>query len=51
MCNVPTHLQKISKPILKSYKTKQSCKSSYTILERPLGERHGEHAKVKINVL
>jgi hypothetical protein len=32
----------------KSSRTKKSCKSSYTILERPPNERYGERVKVEI---
>ncbi len=41
--------KKKSKPFKKSFKTKQSHKSSYTILKGSLDDIHGEHAKAKIN--
>ncbi len=51
MSYVPTYLKKISKPLAKSWGTKQSRKSSYTIHERQLDKRrHDEHVKAKINV-
>jgi hypothetical protein len=36
-------------PLVESFGTKQSCKTSYTILESPLEERCGERAKAQIN--
>jgi len=36
-------------PLVESFGTKQSCKSSYTILKGPSKERCGERAKAKIN--
>jgi hypothetical protein len=48
MC--PHTLKKRLKPLAKSSKTKQSRRSSYTIFERPPEKRHGEQAKVEINV-
>jgi hypothetical protein len=47
MC--PHTLKKRSKPFVKSCRTKQYHKSSYTIPEGPLEERCGEEAKVHIN--
>ncbi len=38
-----------SKPFAKSFGTKKIRKSSYTIPERPLEERHGEQTKAKTN--
>jgi hypothetical protein len=43
MC--PHISKKKSKPLTKSSRTKQYCKSSYTIFKGPLDERHGEHVK------
>jgi len=37
------------KPLIKSLGTKQFCKSSYTIFEKPSDERHGKQATIKIN--
>jgi hypothetical protein len=47
------HIFKIKlKSLIKSCRTKQSCKSSYTIFEGLPNEKHGEHAKIKIkNIL
>ncbi len=50
MNNVPA-LKKKSKPLTKSSRTKQSCKSSYTIPKGLSNERHDECVKAKINVL
>jgi hypothetical protein len=47
--DVLAYLKKKSKPLAKSSKTKQFHKSSYTILEGLLDERHGERIKTKIN--
>jgi hypothetical protein len=44
-----TYLKKEIKPLAESSRTKQSRKSSYTILEKPLDEKHGECVKEKIN--
>jgi hypothetical protein len=38
-------------PFAESFGTKQSCKSSYTILEGPLQKKCGEWTKAKINAL
>jgi hypothetical protein len=45
-----THIsQKIKeKSLVKLSRTKQSCKSSYTILKGLLDKKHGEHIKTKI---
>jgi hypothetical protein len=40
---------KKSKPLIQSLRTRQYCKSSYTILEGLLDERHGECIKIDIN--
>jgi len=40
---------KRSKPLARLLGTKQSCKNSYTILERPPNERLGKRVKIKIN--
>ncbi len=47
MC--PHTTKKRSKPLAKSFRTKQSHKSSYTVFEGPLKERRGEWAKVETN--
>jgi hypothetical protein len=47
MC--PHTFKKNSKPLAKVIGTKQYRKSSYTILEGPLNERHNEHARMEIN--
>jgi hypothetical protein len=47
MC--PHTLKRNKKPFAKSSRTKQFRKSSYTILEKSLNERHGECAKMVIN--
>ncbi len=41
--------KKKSKPLAELLGTKQSCKSSYTILKGSLDEKHGECVKIKIN--
>jgi hypothetical protein len=46
-CTHTSQKQIKTKPLLESSKTKQSCKSSYTILEGQLDERHGEYVKTK----
>ncbi len=48
MC--PHTSKKRLKPLAKAYGTKQFGRSSYTIFEKPLEERHGEWVKVKTNV-
>jgi hypothetical protein len=47
MC--PHTFFKNSKPLAKVIGTKQYRKSSCTIFERPLNEKHSEHARVEIN--
>jgi len=42
-------LFKNSKSLTKSYGTKQYHKNSYTMHEKPLDEKHGEHTKTQIN--
>jgi len=46
----PHTSKKRLKPLVEAFGTKQFGRSSYTIFERPLEERHGERAKVKTNV-
>ncbi len=48
MC--PHTSKKRSKPLVKSFGTKQSRKSSYTILEGPMEERCDEWTKLETNV-
>jgi hypothetical protein len=47
MC--PHTLKNGSKPLVKSFGTKQPRKSSYTILKGPLEERPGELTKAEAN--
>jgi hypothetical protein len=47
MC--PYTSKKKSKPLTKSFTTKQSCKNLYTILKGWLDEKWDEHVKTKIN--
>jgi len=49
MNDVLVYLKKISKSLTESSRIKQFHKSSYTILEGSLNERHGKHFKVEIN--
>jgi len=48
MC--PHASKKRSKALAKSSRTKQSCKSSYTIPKKPLEERCDKRAKAETNV-
>jgi hypothetical protein len=47
--NVPTYLEKKSKPLAESLGTKQPCKSLYTIPKGLLDEKRGECVKTKRN--
>jgi hypothetical protein len=49
MKNVLTYFKKEIKPLAELLGTKQSCKSSYTILKGLLDEKHGKCVKTKIN--